>query len=201
MKRQISQFDTGRLTVAVATPTCSSCCCCCCCLTTAVASSSILTKRIATETKANNISNRKSLLAISALFVPISVAVGYFGFWLINIVASTCTTKTYESYGSGPANTYEICTNPAANFALPIVIISPFVVLTYLYTRAKIPHPKRRAILAMIVIAVGFAIEFFAGAAMILGSAGILYLISIPFLWGLAHKIYSSTPLSKPIKK
>lgn len=201
MRQRISQFDSGKLTEAVATPTCSSCCCCCCCLTTAAASSSILTKRILVETKNNKSSFRGLLVTASALFVPLSLALGYFGYWTINTVFGSCETRTY-TYSSllrDEPTTYQACTEPAARLILPIIVLSPFLILGFLYTKAKIPHPWRRAFFAMLLISLGFVIEFFVGASLILSSAGLGYLIAIPFLWIFAHKLYSRSRLSKPL--
>ncbi|MCA9323808.1 hypothetical protein KC992_01770 [Candidatus Saccharibacteria bacterium] len=116
-------------------------------------------------------------------------------------MSRTCSTHTYNSYRGGTSYSYEACTNTASAYILPIIVVSPLLVLAYLYMRAKIPHPWRRAIAATAVIGIGTAIEFFAGAFLILSSAGVLYLISIPFFWALAHKIYSSTSLSKPLSR
>lgn len=197
MKKQICQFDTGKLTESVATPTCSSCCCCCCCLTTAITSSRLLTHRIALETKNKKIASRTSLLIASALFIPFSILVGYFGFWTINLL-SECTTKSYTGYGAS-ASTYQVCTNPAANLIWPIIIMSPLIVLAYLYTRAKISHPWKRAILATLLISIATAIEFVGGAFLILTTGGLLYIILIPLFYGLIVKIYKSSWLSKPL--
>ncbi len=197
MKKQICQFDTGKLTESVATPTCSSCCCCCCCLTTAITTSTLLTHRIAAETKGKKIASRRTLLLASALFIPFSLAIGYFGYWTINLL-SECTIRSYAGYGTS-ARTYEVCTNPAANFIWPIIILSPFIVLGYLYTRAKISHPWKRAMLATFLISIATVIEFIGGAFLILTTGGLLYIVLIPFFYGLILKIYRSTWLSRPL--
>lgn len=185
MKALQTQFDDKRLSSAVATPTCSSCCCCCCCLATSIASSTLLAQRVAKEGEKHQVFNRHLLTVLAALFVPITGALVYFGFWTINLLLRTCADKTYEFSGSLGNDHYTVCTNPGAGLIIPLLIIAPFLVLLYLYARVRIENPLKRATLVTALIAVAFTAEFFAGAALILtGVGGIVYLIMVPIVVG-----------------
>lgn len=185
MKTLQTQFDDKRLSNAVATPTCSSCCCCCCCLATAIASSTLLAQRVAKEGEKHQVSNRHLLTVLAALFVPITGALVYFGYWTINLLLRTCTDRTYEFSGSLGSDHYTVCTNPGPAWIIPLLIIAPFLVLLYLYSRVRIENPLKRAILVTALIAVAFTAEFLGGAALILtGVGGIVYLIMIPIVVG-----------------
>src|SRR6476469_2720199 len=111
MKALQTQFDNRRLSAAVATPTCSSCCCCCCCLATSIASSTLLAQRIAKEGKKHQVFNRNVLTVLAILFVPITGALVYFGFWTINSLLRTCTERTIESSHYIGTDHYTVCTN------------------------------------------------------------------------------------------
>lgn len=185
MKTLQTQFDDKRLSNAVATPTCSSCCCCCCCLATSIASSTLLAQRVAKEGEKHQVFNRHLLTVLAALFVPITGALVYFGFWTINLLLRTCTDKTYEFSGSMGGSHYTVCTNPGAASIIPLLIIAPFFVLLYLYARVRIENPLKRATLVTALIAIAFTAEFFGGAALILTGGGIfLYLIMVPIVVG-----------------
>jgi hypothetical protein len=183
MKALQTQFDDRRLSNAVATPTCSSCCCCCCCLATSVAASSLLAQRIGKEGEKHQILNRHLLTVVAALFVPLVGALVYIGFWAINNLLRTCTVRSYHSSSSIGRQTYTVCTNPGAGWIIPLLIIAPFLVLLYLYTRVHIKNPVKRAALVTVLIAIAFTAEFIGGAVLILtGVGGIVYLILIPLI-------------------
>lgn len=185
MKALQTQFDTRRLSNAVATPTCSSCCCCCCCLATSIASSTLLAQRVAKEGENHQVFNRHMLTILAALFVPIVGALVYFGFWTINTILRTCTEHTYEFATSVGNESYTVCTNPGSTWIIPLLIIMPFLVLLYLYARVHIQHPIRRALLVTTLIAIAFTLEFIAGAALILtGFGGLVYLLMVPVIVG-----------------
>ena len=185
MKALQTQFDNKRLSNAVATPTCSSCCCCCCCLATSIASSSLLAQRISKEGKKHQVINRHMLTVLAALFVPITGALVYFGFWTLNLLLRSCTERSYEFSGYLGNEGYKVCTNPGATSTIPLLIIAPFLVLLYLYARVRIEKPLKRAALVTALIAIAFTAEFFGGAILILtGVGGIIYLIMIPIIVG-----------------
>lgn len=185
MKALQTQFDDKRLSNAVATPTCSSCCCCCCCLATSIASSTLLAQRVAKEGEKHQVFNRHMLTVLAALFVPITGALVYFGFWTINLLLRTCTEHSYKLSGSIGRETYNVCTNPGSASIFPLLIIAPFLVLLYIYARVHIEKPLKRATLVTALIVVAFTAEFFGGAALILtGVGGIVYLIMVPFVVG-----------------
>lgn len=120
------------------------------------------------------------LTVLSALFVPIVGALVYLGFWLINSMLSSCTEKTYRY-----SEAYTVCTNPGAAAIWPLLIIAPFLVLWFLYSRVQIEKPVKRALLVTTLIAVAFTAEFFGGAVLILtGVGGIVYLILVPIIVG-----------------
>ncbi len=183
-----TQFDDKRLSNAVATPTCSSCCCCCCCLATSIASSSLLAQRVGKEGEKHQVHNRHLLTILSALFVPITGALAYLGFWTINSLLATCTERTYNTIvhsAHGHADTYTVCTNPGAAAIWPLLIVAPMAVLWFLYSRVHIKKPVKRAALVTLLIAIAFTAEVFVGAALILtGIGGIAYLIMIPIIVG-----------------
>lgn len=185
MKALQTQFDDKRLSNAVATPTCSSCCCCCCCLATSIASSTLLVQRVAKEGEKHQVFNRHLLTVLAALFVPITGALAYFGFWTIDVLLRACTDQTYEFPGSLGNDHYTVCTNPGAAWTIPLLVVAPFLVLLYLYTRVHIKNPLKRATLVTALIAIAFTAEFFGGAALILtGVGGIVYLIMVPIVVG-----------------
>ena len=185
MKALQTQFDDKRLSNVVATPTCSSCCCCCCCLATSIASSSLLAQRIGKEGEKHQVHNRHLLTVLAALFVPISGVLVYLGFWLINNLLRACAERSYEFSSSLGRETYTVCTNPGAAWILPLMIITPFLVLWFLYNQVHIEKPLKRATLVTALIAVAFTAEFFGGAFLILtGVGGIIYLILIPIIVG-----------------
>ncbi len=188
MKALQTQFDDKRLSNAVATPTCSSCCCCCCCLATSIASSSLLAQRIGKEGEKHQVHNRHLLTVLSALFVPITGALVYLGFWTINSFLATCTERTYDAVihsTHSHANTYTVCTNPGAVAIWPLLIIVPMLVLWFLYSNVHIEKPIKRAALVTLLIAIAFTLEIFGGATLILtGVGGIVYLIMVPIIVG-----------------
>lgn len=188
MKALQTQFDDKRLSNAVATPTCSSCCCCCCCLATSIAASSLLAQRVGKEGEKHQVHNRHLLTVLSALFVPITGALVYLGFWTINSLLTTCTERTYDAIvhsAHSHTDTYTVCTNPGAVAIWPLLIIAPMLVLWFLYSRVHIEKPAKRAALVTVLIAIAFTAEFFGGAALILtGVGGIVYLIMIPIIVG-----------------
>jgi len=125
------------------------------------------------------------LTVLAALFVPITGAIVYFGFWTINLILRTCTDQTYNYSGSIGNQHYTVCTNPGATWIIPLLIIAPFLVLSYLYARVHIKNPLKRATLVTALIAIAFMAEFFVGAALILtGVGGIVYLIMVPIVVG-----------------
>ncbi len=187
MKALPTQFDNHRLSSAVATPTCSSCCCCCCCLATSIGASSLLAQRIGREGEKHQIPHRHLLTTLSALFVPIVGLLVYMGFWTINSLLTTCTERYYNNrYGYLP-DSYTICTNPGSAAIAPLLLIAPFLVLWFLYSRVQIHNPARRALLVTVLIAIAFSLEFVGGAALILftaGIGGIAYLALVPVIIG-----------------
>ncbi len=183
MKALATQFDNKRLSSAVATPTCSSCCCCCCCLATSIASSTLLAQRIGKEGEKHQVFNRHLLTVLAALFVPIVGVLVYLGFWTINKLLRTCAEHSYHSLVG--QESYTVCTNPGAGWIIPLLIIVPFLVLLYLYTRVHIKNPLKRAALVTALIAVAFTAELFGGAVLITtGVGGIVYLVLIPIVVG-----------------
>lgn len=187
MKTLQTQFDDKRLSNAVATPTCSSCCCCCCCLATSIASSTLLVQRVAKEGEKHQVPNRHLLSALASLFMPIVGILVYVGFWTINTLLRTCTEHSYRFTPSstGQQSYTTACTNPGSASIIPLLIIVPFLVLLYLYSRVRIEKPLKRAILVTILIAVAFTAEFFGGAILILtGVGGIFYLVMVPIIVG-----------------
>ncbi len=181
MKALQTQFDGKRLSNAVATPTCSSCCCCCCCLATSIASSTLLAQRIAKEGEQHKVMNRHLLTILAALFVPVVGILVYFGFWTINLVAHRCTLITGD-IGSSP---YTVCTTPGSAWVIPLLIVVPLLVLTYLYARVRVQKPFIRAIMVTALIVAAFIGEATGGAMLILtGVGGIVYLILVPVVVG-----------------
>ena len=192
MKRLVTQFDNGLSGVAIATPTCSSCCCCCCCLATSIASSSLLARRVRVETLRKKIVGSASLTALAALFIPVTGVLVYAVYKLINLsqkcMVSTINYGTPTSYGGVQSYSYPVCTRPAYS-AIPILsFVMPVLVLTYIYTRAKMQKPLLRGFVVTIFIGILMAAEAWGGALLILtGVGGIAYLISIPFLIGIIN--------------
>lgn len=185
MKTLKTQFDDHRLSSAVATPTCSSCCCCCCCLATTVASSTLLAQRVAKEGERHHVADRYILTVIAALFVPIVGALMYAGAVLLLELTKSCTQESYFSTTLNGPRSYNVCSNPTAGFVLPLLILIPFAVLFYLYSRVYVAKPAKRAALVTVLIAISFIAEFFAGAFLILtGIGGIAYLLLIPVFVG-----------------
>lgn len=184
MKTLQTQFDAKRLSTAVATPTCSSCCCCCCCLATTLSTSSLLAQRINKESTKKQMPSSTLLTVLAALFVPVVGVLVYFGFWTINMLFKTCTERSYGGTYGG-SNTYTVCTNPAAGWLIPLLIIVPCLVLWFLYRQVAIRNPFNRAMLVTFLVAVAFVAEFFGGAALILtGVGGIVYLLLVPVIIG-----------------
>lgn len=180
-----TQFDDRRLASAVATPTCSSCCCCCCCLATSIATSSLLAQRISKEGKRQNIPNRGLLTFLAALFIPLVAAIEYFGAWFINGLFSRCTTRVIEPILGQSGDSYRVCTNAGSTVALPLIVLGPVLILWFLYSRVKIEHPIKRAILVTALFFLAFVLEVAAGAPLILtGVGGIVYLIMVPVIVG-----------------
>ncbi|NTV38773.1 MAG: hypothetical protein HGA51_02275 [Demequinaceae bacterium] len=77
MKALPTQFDSGRLGVAVATPTCSSCCCCCCCVTSVatVVGASAVTATALARRDGQQFPRAWGLLAVALLFVTVALSV------------------------------------------------------------------------------------------------------------------------------
>ena len=137
------------------------------------------------STKKHQVFNRHLLTALAALFVPIVGILVYLGFWTINTLLRTCTEHSYKFSSYLGRESYVVCTNPGAAWIIPLLILAPFLVLSYLYSRVRIVNPLKRAALVTALIAVAFSAEFFGGAVLILtGVGGIVYLIMIPVVVG-----------------
>jgi H+/gluconate symporter-like permease len=93
MKALTTQFDDGKLSNTVATPTCCCCCCCCCCLTTSVLATTTLTKSISKNCNENKDDRKPLLVTLAALTIPISLMLSQS---FIGILASSASTN-YES--------------------------------------------------------------------------------------------------------
>lgn len=171
MKALPTQFDDRSLSGAVATPTCGGCCCCCCCcLATTITSTSLLTQRIAKDTKTNNIANRGWLIALAVLIGPITTLVSVIVNYMDSLIATNLSIL-----------------NVQANLILGI--LTPFALLLlalrYLYGQVHVNKPLKRAILVTVLISVAFVLEFFGGAFLILnGIGGIIYLLIVPVIVG-----------------
>lgn len=163
MKALPTQFDDRSLSSAVATPTCGGCCCCCCCcLATTITSTSLLTQRIAKDTKTNNIANSGWLIALAVLIWPITTLVS----GMVNYIGDLIST-----------NLLIFQHTPILGVLTTFVLL--LLVLRYLYGQVHVNKPLKRAILVTVLISVAFVLEFFGGAFLILtGFGGIVTTIS-----------------------
>jgi hypothetical protein len=201
MKRQITQFDNDRNNATVATPTCSSCCCCCCCLTTTLASSTILARRVNKEAREKRIKDPIGLTILAALFLPVIAGITYLFTFAINKNFGQCIQQTYN-YGLSDSNSYQYCSTPGSSpyILIPLAVLVSIFVLSYLYVRVKIGRPVLRAVIVTAIIATAFVAEGVGGAMLILtGFGGIIYLISLPILFGAVQRFYSRKILHKTI--
>lgn len=194
MKKLISQFDTRKFGIYVTTPSCCGCCCCCCCsLATSITSSVLLAKRINHEGKVKNIPYKNLYVALAALFLPIAGLISYALIGLVGNTLQRCSTVTRGGSRFYPEQVYTNCTSPVANYFWVIAALVFIGVLAFLYYQVKLKHPLSRAFLVVMAIAGLMVAEAFVGAFLILSSAGIGYLIAIPFMFALVYKLYGKT--------
>lgn len=161
MKALPTQFDSGRLSTAVATPTCSSCCCCCCCATAIVATSVVSAQRVNYAGKRNGVGSRGWYVAIAALFLPVAVLIG----WWISRAA-----QAYPGNCGFVENKWGEYLDCAVDPALPGLIGgvgAAFLLLWLAYRRVRAVLPLLTAAFTMVVFIAVFVLEFFIGGIIV----------------------------------
>lgn len=182
MKPLATQFETGRMASAVATPTCSSCCCCCCCLATTAVSTTLLAQRVSREGQRNDVRYKTLHTVLAVLVVPVALLLwGLLWLAIEGIMAAlpdgTCDRVQFDPYGS--------C-QPIYEASWVVVgVLAPVLVVWFLFARVRVSRPFRSAAIVTLVTVVAFALEFAAGAGFILvtqGGGAFVYLLLVPFI-------------------
>lgn len=172
MKTLPTQFDSGRLSPAVGTPSCcGSSCCCCCCIGTVAGASMLVGMQVNHEAKVNNAKRRGLWVTLAALFVPIAALVG---------VASRVLMEQFfrNCYVTDRGN--ETCLSPAPEPAFFIAVVAAIAILWLAYWRARHTNPFLIAIAATSGTVVALVVE--AGAILLGISMGFGFLIWLGIL-------------------
>lgn len=171
MKALTTQFDDGKLSNTVATPTCCCCCCCCCCLTTSVLATTTLTKSISKNCNENK-DDRKPLLAtLAALTIPMSLMLSQA---FIGMLISSASTN-YESNLMG-----NFIDQLGSRFVAFLIIYLLMILGLFIISRKE--KPIINSIIFIIVFSIAVIAEAFAGMLLILTNPIIYLVVSITII-------------------
>lgn len=139
------QFSPGALGAAAATPTC--CCCCCCCLastlTTPIVLHGGLGRDLARVAEPQRPQRHEAARALSIVV------------WLASIFATALIVTNVKMPGD------------AVPLVITVIVLAAAAAVALIATWAGSPSPVRQAV-RMVVGAAAFAVEFFAGAYLVL---------------------------------
>lgn len=165
MLKLVTQFDDMDKRVSVSTPSCCGCCscCCCCCVATVITSSAFTAMNLRATGETNNVpaSKTSTVSILGALYIPIAGLL----LWLVSTGVLQYFNDAY-----GPFNAWTV-------FALGMLLW--LAILGWLYAMVSHKSPFVIALKTAIITALFFAIEFAAGAALILATGGVG---AIPYL-------------------
>ena len=100
-----------------------------------------MAQRINKEATKNDVKGKISITILAALFLP---AIGLITYGIYNLIHAT--SESCVSHETGYGGVYDTCTSNAERFLIPLLIVVPIAVLSYLYARVKMKYAFARAV-------------------------------------------------------
>lgn len=165
MRNLPTQFDTGRLSAAVGTPSCCGCsCCCCCCVGTVIGAPIVIGQQLAESGRKNKVPRYEAWVAVGVLAMVLGAAFG------------GLTRVVNQALHVGPGE-------PPPEPAFIAAVLATGALLVLAFWKVRRPRPVVSALLTALVVVAAFAVE--AGVIFLgftTGAGWILYLVLLPVL-------------------